>query len=464
LTPEKEFSINSYISIYFKYLYAYTAIRKPFQETSTIYFLQRRLVMKKSIALLVLISALLFVIPTGEALAEGTETLGAPLISIEPGTGIVAAGVGLSPTGAGSINFVVPAGATVKQALLYWEGWSVLASPPPTDTILVNSDSVTGDFIGGRKDTLGDQVQYLTYRADITDEVTSGANTLAISDVDFDQNDGAGVLVIIDDGSTAADIEIRDGNDRAFIFSLESNGTTTVPQVFTFDPASSDRIATLAMFFASVSGTASGGNFRPTAINVTVGGVTTVYDDLLDSNDGEEWDTVTLSVPIPAGATMLTVQALSVDNLGGETGTPASFAWIAAGLSVPPPEGGEGCTPGYWRQEQHFDSWIPTPYTPGQTFSAVFGCSITIKWSETGKPQEVTNPTLLQALEAKGGGESALARHAVAALLNAANPDVSYPRTEEQIKTMVCNALSSGDIEETKNTLAGWNEEFCPLD
>ena len=36
--------------------------------------------------------------------------------------------------------------------------------------------------------------------------------------------------------------------------------------------------------------------------------------------------------------------------------------------------------------------------------------------------------------------------------------------TEAQIKTMVCNALSGGDIEGTKNTLAGWNEEFCPLD
>ena len=42
--------------------------------------------MKNSIALLVLFSALLFTIPTGEALADGTETLGPPSITIEPGT------------------------------------------------------------------------------------------------------------------------------------------------------------------------------------------------------------------------------------------------------------------------------------------------------------------------------------------------------------------------------------------
>ncbi len=25
---------------------------------------------------------------------------------------------------------------------------------------------------------------------------------------------------------------------------------------------------------------------------------------------------------------------------------------------IPPPPGGEGCTPGYWKQDQHFDSWV----------------------------------------------------------------------------------------------------------
>jgi hypothetical protein len=413
--------------------------------------------MKKSIALLVLISTLLFTIPTGEALADGSDVLGPPSIAIASGTGIVAAGTGLLSQ-PGSIDLSVPAGATVKQVLLYWEGIGT-----PDNTIEVNSTEVAGTEIGVGFDD-GIHLPRTCFRTDITSRgwVGPGSNSLSVDGLNFGSvNDGAGVLVIIDDGSGAAEIEVRDGCDFAY-WKADSPYDTTVPQVFTFDPADFDRTATLDMFFSSVSGTASGGGFRPTAI-VTVDGVTTVYNDLLDSNDGEEWDTVTLSVPIPADAVMLTVQALSVDNPDGEDGDPASFTWITAALSIPPTPP-EGCTPGYWKQDQHFDSW--EGYLPDDDFEDedVFGCSITIKWSERGKPQEVTNPTLLQALQANGGGESALARHAVAALLNAANPDVNYPRNEDQVKTMVCDALSGGDIEETKNTLAGWNEEFCPLD
>ena len=31
----------------------------------------------------------------------------------------------------------------------------------------------------------------------------------------------------------------------------------------------------------------------------------------------------------------------------------------------------DGCTPGYWKQEQHFDSWVPTGYAPGDDFDTV---------------------------------------------------------------------------------------------
>ena len=413
--------------------------------------------MKKSIALLVLISALLFTIPTGEALADGSNVLGPPSISIASGTGIVAAGTGLLSQQPDSIVFSVPAGVTVKQVLIYWEG----IGTPADDTIEVNSTEVTGSQIGVSSPG---GISRTCYRADITNNgwVDPGSNSLSVGGLNFGgANDGAGVLVIIDDGSGAAEIEVRDGCDFAYWKSSSPNDTT-VPQAFTFDPADFDRTATLDMFFSSVSGSASGGGFRPSALEVTVNGGKTVYNDLLDSNDGQEWDTLSgFPVNIPADAVMLTVQALSVDNPGGEIGNPASFSWITAALSLPPTPP-EGCTPGYWKQEQHSDSWVD--YDQNTSFPDAFDCSITIKWSLKGKPFEVTDPTLLRALQAKGGGESALARHAVAALLNAANPDVNYPRTVEEITTMVCDALSGGDIEGTKNRLEGWNEEFCPLD
>lgn len=121
----------------------------------------------------------------------------------------------------------------------------------------------------------------------------------------------------------------------------------------------------------------------------------------------------------------------------------------------------QGCTPGYWKQSQHFDSWVG--YSPSMKFSSVFGKIITIRWSSRGKPVAVKDPTLLQALEANGGDVNALARHAVAALLNAANGHLTYPRTVEQVMNMVKTAISSGKYEDTKNTLAGWNEIYCPL-
>ena len=59
---------------------------------------------------------------SGEAFADGTDTLGDPSIKIEPGSGVVAAGVGMVYISEGDINVYVPHGAAIKQVLLYWEG------------------------------------------------------------------------------------------------------------------------------------------------------------------------------------------------------------------------------------------------------------------------------------------------------------------------------------------------------
>lgn len=106
---------------------------------------------------------------------------------------------------------------------------------------------------------------------------------------------------------------------------------------------------------------------------------------------------------------------------------------VALGLAIvvpasaccePPPPCG-GCTPGYWKQPHHFDSWEATGFAPGDTLSDAFGC-------------ELPEKTLLEALEARGGGENAFMRHAVAALLNAAHPEMTF-FTVEGMKTVACN-------------------------
>ena len=62
------------------------------------------------------------------------------------------------------------------------------------------------------------------------------------------------------------------------------------------------------------------------------------------------------------------------------------------------------------------------------------------------------NPTLLEGLQADGGGINALARHAVAALLNASNPDVDSDFTVAQVIALVHDAIASGDLDTIKAT------------
>jgi len=206
--------------------------------------------------------------------------------------------------------------------------------------------SVTGTLIGGPT-YFFPNAYASTFRADITGLglVSDGTTTLQVSGMTFTKAaNGAGVFVIFDDGSSDANIAVRDGSDLAFIGFAEPL-RTTVPQSFTFPKSAKDRTAQLNMFFASVSGTVSGYGFRPSAIELTTNGPngsTTVLNNLLDSISGQEWDSFTISLDIPKGTDALTVRALSVDNLG-IGGRPASFAWLAAGFNVEPEEPPGAC-------------------------------------------------------------------------------------------------------------------------
>jgi len=144
-----------------------------------------------------------------------------------------------------------------------------------------------------------------------------------------------------------------------------------------------------------------------------------------------------------------------VANPGG-TVTDDDPAWVECS------RGNEGCTPGYWKQPQHEDSW--EGYYPKDLFVEIFGEVITIRWKEKkGKPVPTEDPTLLQALQARGGGINALARHAVAALLNASNPAVLYYYSVDEVIQMTQDALGSGSYGPTKNLFEEANEAGCPL-
>jgi hypothetical protein len=276
------------------------------------------------------------------ALADGTETLGPPSITISAGTGLIANGTGMI-TQPGSITIDVPVGSTINQVLLYWAG-SMATNIPGDDTITVSNGSppvsVTGTLLNTPIAGSGNS----TFRADITTLglISSvGTTTLDLSDMVFTHPNGAGVIVILDDGSTDASIDVRDGSDFAYI-NYEGSLQTTVPQTFSFKKSNRDQTAQVSLFFGSVSGSASGGSFRPTAIELTTNGPkgeVTVLNNLLDSIAGDEFDSFTISIDLPRNSSELTIQPLSVDNLG--TGLlPASFDWLAAGFSLRPDDCG----------------------------------------------------------------------------------------------------------------------------
>ena len=122
---------------------------------------------------------------------------------------------------------------------------------------------------------------------------------------------------------------------------------------------------------------------------------------------------------------------------------------------------GEGCTPGYWKN--HLDSWPPTGYSPEQSVPSVF--------AEANAYPEAAAASLLDALNFGGGGGVAgavrnLLRASVAALLDAAHPGVSYPRTPANVISLVDAALATGDRDTMLDLAAELdadNNLGCPL-
>jgi hypothetical protein len=442
--------------------------------------------MKQLLAVLFAIAALAFAVPG--ALADGTETLGNPSVTVADGTAVLAAGAGMEnfPNTSNSFAVNVPAGATVEQVLFYWQGHFTLNAGTADSAISVDGNAVTGTSIGGP--TLfftwpgGDfgLEMYQSFRADITNLnlVAAGGDTLAISNMNFGTlipgqdsgNDGAGVLVVYSLPGTAGAVGIRDGLDLAFS-GFAPPLTTTVPQTFTFAASSSPRTGTISSLVGSISNFSPVEGFRTNQLRITfnLGGTGDVtLDNPWQSNQGVDFDASNITVTIPANATQMTLQALSGGPAGAPgTNTPASFAWVGAAVTVPeelppppPPPGDEGCTPGFWKN--HPEAWPATGFTTSQTLSSVFAPA---------GLNGLGGKTLLQALEFGGGNtltekKQNLLRIGVAAVLSAAHPGVDFPMTTAEVIAAVNAALATNNkdtIEALKNDLDKKLNAGCPL-
>jgi hypothetical protein len=177
-----------------------------------------------------------------------------------------------------------------------------------------------------------------------------------------------------------------------------------------------------------------GGNFGDTVIETFTGGV-------------DPLEAVFLIDPASSNSPFLIFEPF--DHTGGGA-TNNDYLVYKATIEVP--EGGQGCTPGFWKKAHHFDEWVG--FDPGEDYETVFGIT-TISPSFTAE-------TLAEVLNQGGGGEMALGRHAVAALLNSTSPDVNFGFTTAEVIALVQGAYVSGDFEGVKNQLAAENELGAP--
>ena len=156
--------------------------------------------------------------------------------------------------------------------------------------------------------------------------------------------------------------------------------------------------------------------------------------------------------------------AVAMFAITGMTGAFSSQAFAHGGE--------EGCSSGHWKNDADKRGevdWDDTAFLPGDLWSTTFD-PITIRVKDgPGKPTMESDPTLQQALNARGGGINALAREAVAALLNESHGNIDYPLNQGEIIALV-NAAIAGDaalIESTRATLFELNHHgetvICPL-
>lgn len=125
------------------------------------------------------------------------------------------------------------------------------------------------------------------------------------------------------------------------------------------------------------------------------------------------------------------------------------------------PNGGQGCTPGYWKN--HLDAWATTGYSPNQVITTVF--------AQAALYPSLSIKTMLDTLQGGGGpgaegGAKILLRAATASVLNANHNGVDFPKIAAHIINPVNNALASQN-RATMLTLADkldkWNNGGCPL-
>ena len=359
-----------------------------------------------------------------------SSTALAPFIDLqEPGLTLSTAGAGLEGWTGAPTPLQIYVGGNVRFALLYWNGSSTCAddsctfSQPYLDQQMVfNGTPITGTVIGTEAQAFmsGNPRLHIGYFADVTSIVSAagpGAKTFTFADGNAASNlealNGFSLVVAY---TNAADpnfyrVLIWDNLDFAQATAF-APGENRVTSPVTFGHGATSYPRTAEMFIID------GGSTAALSDSITVGNNPTIMDSL-NSSSGSRWDNDRHYVEIPA----------NVDN------TVVQLNSLISGEAAP-----SGCSPGYWKN--HNEEWAGTGYSPAQTVGSVF--------SGASAFPSLASQTLQQALQGGGGpgnigAARILLRAAVSALLNAAHPELNYPRSTAEVIADVNAALASND-------------------
>jgi hypothetical protein len=282
--------------------------------------------------------------------AAGQATHLSPFIDLqEKGLKLAGDGEGLTGWDGTARTLSVNIGGNVRFALLYWAGRErgctidgtnncPFVEPYKDQQVIFNGTSLTGTVIGHETQPVtgigeGPAILNIGYFADVTSLVSAaysgpGLHNFTFADGNGASNlwriNGAGILIGYTDAADPSvnRVIIWDGLDSAF-GPDPTPGETRVTAATNLNHGINltPRAATLWLFMGD-------GTFdRPD--HVTISNNATSFN-ALDGSSGNQWDTDTLPINIPAGTGMTTVQVHSAPN----NANPDSLLWEVVALEV----------------------------------------------------------------------------------------------------------------------------------
>ncbi|MCO6449872.1 MAG: hypothetical protein J5I90_03685, partial [Caldilineales bacterium] len=272
--------------------------------------------------------------------------------------GILAIGLGTDGTSANNGTFNVtglPADAVIQEVWLYWNGADT-GDVPEDNPALFNPSLHDGDpivklngiqvasptRIGGPSEWQPLRFAY-AYRGDASAIVTGNGNYVLTQMNTLDTYNNGAELVIVYERPTLVRryLGIAEGLDMAAGNNAPAAGPGTDPVIYQFVASASARTATVIVMVGG-SGTVpgmqsafwheSGSGAIPSGDIIGAGGATSVSNPFpgnLNQNSAGYWDSYTININIPAGATWLAVQAESKDTNSAE------LEWVGVMMSMP---------------------------------------------------------------------------------------------------------------------------------